>query len=130
MSQQEKLLLAIIEQNRYPNFTPIYEKLGYKVMVSYSMRKAITIVKKEKPDVIVAEFNYQSDFRDRTSSLESLLATVDRISESATNKIKVVVFYEPEYVHQLGKLQAVFSNFETLAYPIEPPSLEHLLSQG
>ena len=97
MSQTKKLLLAIVEQGGYPNFNSVYEDLGYKVLTSYSMRKAMAIVKKEKPDVIVAEFNYQSDFRDRTSSLESLLATVDRMSETVKNNIKVIVFYETEY---------------------------------
>ena len=128
MSQIKKLLLAIVEQGGYPNFNSVYEDLGYKVLTSYSMRKAMAIVKKEKPDVIVAEFNYQSDFRDRTSSLESLLATVDRMSETVKNNIKVIVFYETEYIQQLQKLQTAFSNFEALAYPIEPQILEQLLS--
>ena len=121
-------LLAIVEQGGYPNFTSLYTKLGYKVTMSHSMRKAMAIVRKQPPDIIVAEFNYQSDFRDRTSSLESLLATVERIPKNTKNFIKVVVFYEKEYIQQLGKLQAVFSNFKTMAYPIEPDSLEKMLT--
>ena len=125
---QTKKLLAIVEQGGYPNFTPLYQRNGYEVTMAHAMRKAINIVKKIRPEVIVAEFNYQSDFRDRTSSLESLLATVERLSQSANGKvIKVIVFYEKEYTHQLQKLQAVFSNFETLAYPIQEPDLEQAI---
>jgi hypothetical protein len=123
-----KKLLAIVEQGGYPNFTPLYQRNGYEVTMAHAMRKAISIVKKIRPAVIVAEFNYQSDFRDRTSSLESLLATVERLSHSANGKvIKVIVFYEKEYTHQLQKLQAVFSNFETLAYPIQELDLEQAI---
>ena len=65
-------LLAVIEIGAYPNFAPLYQRLGYAVTIERSMRKALSAAKKLKPAVIVAEFNYQSDFRDRTSSLESL----------------------------------------------------------
>ena len=125
---QTKKLLSIVEQGGYPNFTALYQRSGYEVTMAHAMRKAINIVKKILPDVIVAEFNYQSDFRDRTSSLESLLATVERLSHGSSAKtIKVIVFYEKEYTHQLAKLQAVFSNFETLAYPIQEADLEQAI---
>ena len=124
-----KTLLAIVEQGGYPNFSPLYQRNGYAVTMAHAMRKAINLVKKLHPDVIVAEFNYQSDFRDRTSSLESLLATIERMSHGDNAKtINVIVFYEKEYTHQLEKLQAVFNNFQTLAYPISEHDLEQLLS--
>ena len=120
-----KKLLAIVEQGGYPNFSPLYQRNGFEVTMAHAMRKAMNLVKTLRPDVIVAEFNYQSDFRDRTSSLESLLATVERLSHGANSKaIKVIVFYEKEYTHQLEKLQAVFKNFHTMAYPITEHDLE------
>ena len=129
MSGQKKKLLAIIEQGGYQNFKPLYEHCGYQVLIETAMRKAMSVVRKEKPAVIVAEFNYQSDFRDRTSSLESLLATVERLQQGSENEsIKVIVFYEKEYQHQLDKLKAVFSNFETIAYPIEETVLRQCIS--
>ncbi len=88
------------------------------------MRKAMAVVRKEKPDVIVAEFNYQSDFRDRTSTLESLLATVERMQQSDAKNIKVIVFYEKEYQHQLQKLQAMFTNFDAIPYPVMEDELK------
>ena len=84
----EKLLLSIIELGGYPNFTPLYKSLGYEVAVETRMRKALGFLKQHQPDVIVAEFNFQSDFRDRTSSLESLLAVVQRMPAT-----RVIVFY-------------------------------------
>lgn len=78
------------------------------------MRKAMAAVKQIKPRVIVAEFNFQSDFRDRTSSLESLMAVVQRLPET-----HVIVFYEQEYASQLARLQARFPLFRVMPYPID-----------
>ena len=108
----------IIELGGYPNFTSLYEQAGYQVVIERSMRKALAFLKNANPAVIVAEFNFQSDFRDRTSSLESLLAVVQRLQE-----VKVIVFYDPEHAHQLAKLQANFPDLVTMTYPIKPEQL-------
>jgi hypothetical protein len=118
----------IVEQGGYPNFTALYQSFGYQVLVERAMRKAMGIVRREKPATIVAEFNYQSDFRDRTSSLESLLATVQKLQQSDSIKIRVVVFYEKQYFHQLEKLRQMFGIIEALSYPIDEESLVALIS--
>lgn len=123
MSQQ-KHLLSVIELGGYPNFTPLYASAGYAVQVENSVRNAIRAIKKFKPEVVVAEFNFQSDFRDRTSSLESLLATVQRLEHC-----QVIVFYEKEYQQQLDKLKLNYELFATLAFPIDAAELEQLLQQ-
>ncbi len=115
-------LLSITELGGYPNFAPLYENAGYAVTSVISVRKALGLIKQSCPDVIVAEFNFQSDFRDRTSSLESLLAVVQRHPRT-----RVIVFYEKEYEHQLDKLRARFPQLATLAYPIQPEALEECL---
>lgn len=126
MSDAERTtLLAIIEQGGYPNFTPLYEQAGYQVVIERSMRKALAFLKKTNPAVIVAEFNFQSDFRDRTSSLESLLAVVQRLAG-----VKVIVFYDREHAHQLAKLQANFPDIVAMTYPIQPEQLAVSLARG
>jgi hypothetical protein len=114
MNAPDKLLLSIIELGGYPNFTPLYRELGYEVAVETRMRKAISFLKRRTPDVIVAEFNFQSDFRDRTSSLESLLAVVQR-----SPGIRVIVFYEKEYQPQFEVLRARLPVHHALAFPVE-----------
>jgi DNA-binding NtrC family response regulator len=121
----EKLLLAIIELGGYPNFTPLYQSLGYEVAVETRMRKALGFLKKHQPDVIVAEFNFQSDFRDRTSSLESLLAVVQRLPGT-----RVIVFYEKEFTSQFEKLRARLPVCDALTFPIEESELRATLQQS
>lgn len=120
-----KLLLSIIELGGYPNFTPLYESLGYEVVVATRMRKALGILKTRQPDVIVAEFNFQSDFRDRTSSLESLLAAVQRLP-----KTRVIVFYEQEFTMQFEKLCARMPVYKALAFPVEESMLQASLQDA
>lgn len=125
----QKKLIAIIEQGGYPDYKSVYTACGYEVETIHSMRKAMLQIKKTLPQAIVAEFNYQSDFRDRTSNLESLLATVEQVSHRCKDgPIKVIVFYEVEYRPQLEKLKAAFSNFEPLAFPIDQTRLLALLA--
>jgi hypothetical protein len=119
----DKYLLSIVELGGYPDFTPLYQELGYVVAVENSMRKAIAYLKKTKPAVIVAEFNFQSDFRDRTSSLESLLAVVQRLPGT-----RIIVFYDREYLPQFDKLRARLQVDAAIAFPVESKELKSCLA--
>lgn len=113
------LLLSIVELGGYPDFAPLYQRAGFQVLVEHNMRKALAIIKKKKPAVIVAEFNYQSDFRDRTSSLESMLATAQHNPGT-----RIVVFYEQEVAHQFEKLRARHRIDAVFVFPIDEAALE------
>ena len=122
VSKPAKLLLSIVELGGYPDFAPLYRELGYEVAVETRMRKAIGFLKKRKPDVIVAEFNFQSDFRDRSSNLESILAVVQRLPD-----IRVLVFYEKEFSPQFEKLRARLPVHQALAFPVDKSALRNSL---
>jgi len=125
--KSKKQLLSVVELGGYPDFSPIYESLGYEVSSEGSVRNAIRTLKKLKPDVVVAEFNFQSDFRDRTSSLESLLSTIQFYHR--LEQCEVIIFYEKEFQHQLVKLEAQYTLHATLAFPVEPEALSQALAQ-
>lgn len=114
--------MAIVELGGYPDFTSIYEQAGYRVITVKSVRKAIQALKQETPQLVIAEFNFQSDFRDRTSSLESLLAVVERMPDC-----RVIVFYDQEYEHQLERLCQQYTFHARLPFPIETEQLASVL---
>lgn len=124
-SSKPPTLLSVVELGGYADLLPLYQRLGFSVTSVTSSRKAISAVKKLRPDVVVAEFNYQSDFRDRTSTLESLLASIERFADT-----RAIVFYEKETLPQLEKLLAQFSVFGTMAYPLDEAELESLLQSA
>jgi DNA-binding NarL/FixJ family response regulator len=123
MSEPNKQLLAVIELGGYPDFTPLYQQAGYQVTMETKMRKVLKYLKQHQPDVIVAEFNFQSDFRDRTSSIESMMSMVERMSGT-----KVIIFYDKEYAEQLARLEARFEFAATLPFPIDETALANRVS--
>ncbi|MEE9492509.1 MAG: hypothetical protein V3W04_03935 [Gammaproteobacteria bacterium] len=118
------LLLAISELGGYPDFSSLYSRLGYEVLKESSMRKAMSIIRKREPAVIVAEFNFQSDFRDRTSSLESMMSVVQRLE-----KIHTIIFYDKEYQHQFDRLLQRHPFYQTFTFPIPESGLESCLEK-
>ncbi len=88
------------------------------------MRKAMSSIRKRAPRVVVAEFNFQSDFRDRTSSLESMMSVVERLPET-----RVIVFYEKEYAHQFARLQAIHTFHQTFTFPVPERELANCVAQ-
>ena len=123
MADTKKHLLSIVELGGYPDFSALYQRMGYRVEKAHQMRKAMSVLKKKRPEVIVAEFNFQSDFRDRTSSLESLLATL----QFSKLDSRVVVFYEKEYATQFQKLYITYPDIIAMPFPIEETVLEAVL---
>ena len=121
-NRQDRTLLSIIELGGYPNFDALYRRLGYRHATINTGRKAISLLKKDQPDVVVTEFHYQFSFRDRTSSLESILAVAQ-----GNGTTRVIVFYDPEYADQLEKVRQRFPGFEAMPYPIDTVMVEECL---
>lgn len=117
------VLLAITELGGYPDFTAVYEQAGFQVVHTTSIRKAVKLIRQHKPAVMVAEFNFQSDFRDRTSSLETLLSSTQGVAES-----KMIVFYEKEYLPQYQRFLDRYDVYASLTFPVTESSLKNVLS--
>ena len=122
MVNSNPVLLSIVELGGYPDFSRLYRANGYEVVSTDSVRKAVKLIRKHKPTVIVAEFNFQSDFRDRTSSLETVFSSLQGVTDAS-----VIVFYEKEYRHQFERLLNQFQVFEALEFPIDENLLERAL---
>lgn len=117
------VMLSVIELLGYPNLRTLYESLGYRVLTEFAVRKAISLMRKEKPAVIVADFYFQPDFRDRVSNLESLLATAQSHKD-----VKIVVLYESAHEHALERLRMRFRIDAALTLPVREDELVRLLA--
>lgn len=118
-----KTLLSIVEIGGYPNFIPLYRQAGYAVETLNNMRKALAWLKRNDPEVVVAEFNYDPMFRDRVSNVESLLATLQRNS----GRSRVILFVETERLPHLEKVLQRYSVDAVLEFPIDAERLRRLL---
>ena len=125
MTGSKVILLSIIELGGYPDFSALYRDQGYEVISTDSVRKAVKLIRKHRPAVIVAEFNFQSDFRDRTCSLETVFSSLQGVVDA-----RVIVFYEKEYRHQYQKVLDQFSVFDSLEFPVDANKLENALKKA
>jgi len=121
VSSQPRLLIvnAFIGTAGYKT---LYQELGYSVVTEWSERKAISLVRKTPPAVIVADFYHQSDFRDRLSNLESLLAAV----QSAPST-RILVFYEAAHQAILDQVRARLRIDAALTLPVQEDQLRATL---
>jgi len=121
MSAQPSLLMvnAFIGTAGYKK---LYQELGYTVVTEWSERKAISLVRKNPPAVIVADFYHQTDFRDRLSNLESLLAAVQ-----STRSTRILVFYESAHQTILDQVSARLRIDAALTIPVQENQLRATL---
>ncbi len=104
-------------------YKKLYQELGFAVVTEWSERKAISLVRKTPPAVIVADFYHQTDFRDRLSNLESLLAT----AQSAPGT-RILVFYEPAHQAALDKVRQRLRIDIALPMPVDEAILRTTLT--
>lgn len=122
MTESRKHLLAVVEFLGHTAYKPLYEQAGYTVACEFSVRKAIAAVRRQKPDVVVADFFFQPDFRDRVSNLESLLASLQGAAA-----VKVLVYYDAAHQHALDKVRQRFHIDAALTLPVRQADVEALL---
>lgn len=103
-------------------YKSLYQALGFAVVTEWSERKLISLIRKSPPAVIVADFYHQSDFRDRLSNLESVLAAVQ--GSPAT---RILVFYENAHRAVLERVRARLRIDAALALPVQEDALRAIL---
>lgn len=102
-----KLILSIVESPNFPKLSPMFEHLGMREIQVSSMRKAMNILKKYKPDFIVAEFfyGYGNNYAGvNVSNLDVLLSCLPKYSSHT----KTVVFVQKEEEQYVGKLHQLY----------------------
>ena len=122
MTTVSKKLLTVIEFIEHAQYPAIYQSLGFDVTVEWQVRKAVSLIRKIKPDVIVADFYFQSDFRDRLSNLESLLAATQ-----LSKDIKILVFYEIHNIAVLDKVRERMVIDAALPMPVSDEAIKAVL---
>ena len=122
MTSPSKKLLAVVEFLEHAKLSSRYQQLGYSVSTECQVRKAIAALRKTQPDVIVADFYSQPDFRDRVSNLESLLAAAQ-----AMPQVKILVLYEPPNQTALDRVRSRLRIDAALSMPVQEAELMQVL---
>jgi hypothetical protein len=63
-----KQLLFFVDEGGFDDFTPLFLSMGFDVDFEDSQRKAVQLAKKNRYDILVAEFSYNPEFHTQQSS--------------------------------------------------------------
>ncbi len=123
-----KTLFSIIESSGHANFTALYNSLGIKESKINSMRKAISTLKKQQPDFIVAEFfyGYGNNYAGvNISNLDVLLYSLQKYSADT----KVIVLVDKDEYKYVDKLNKIIILHDILKYPVSNEKLQESLTR-
>lgn len=126
-AKSEKTLVSIVESTMHPNYSHFYHKKGLLETRVNSIRKAITLVKKQPVDYLVAEFfyAYSTNYSGvHKSNLDVLLISLMKYSP-LTKVIVLVLKEEEKYVSVLDELN--FPLHAVLVHPVNKSDLENCL---
>jgi hypothetical protein len=120
-------LFSIVESPMHPDFSALYERQGIRESKFSSMRKAISALKTQTPDLVVAEFiyGYGNNYAGvNVCNLDVFLYSLQKYSGN-TGIIVLVDKSEYQYVE---KLAALFPLYAVLQYPVREQDIEPFLT--
>jgi hypothetical protein len=120
-------LFSIIESPMHPDFSSVYNRAKIQEIKFSSMRKAISKLKKQQPDYVVAEFfyGYGNNYAGvNISNLDVFLYSLQRYAPQA----RVIVMVDKSERQYVDKLNDMFPLHAVLQYPVSKAQIEALLS--
>jgi len=123
----QKVIFSIILSPLHPNFIDLYQSLNIKNLQFNSMRKALSHLKKEPPDFVVADFlfGYGNNYAGvNISNLDVFLHSLQKYAPAA----KVIVMVEKEEFKHIEKLEKLFTLHGILKYPISEKQMSEQLA--
>jgi hypothetical protein len=120
------VLFSIVESPTHPNFSALYTELGFEEVRLGSMRNAIKALRKQVPQVVVAEFfyGYGNNYAGiNVSNLDVFLHSLQKYSPST----RIVVFVDKGEREYVSKLEALFPVYAVLVHPVNEEDLRKVL---
>jgi DNA-binding NarL/FixJ family response regulator len=120
------LLYDIIESPAHPDLSGLCDALGYRRLVFSTQRKAISSLKREPPDLLVADFfyGYGNNYAGaNVSNLDVLLHSLRRFAPDA----RIVVLADSGQIRHVPKLAELFRLHAVVGLPARPSELEAAL---
>jgi NADH:ubiquinone oxidoreductase subunit C len=122
------VLFSIIESPAHRDYSSLYRRLGITEVKLGSMRKAISALKKQTPDYVVAEFmyGYGNNYAGvNVSNLDVFLYSLQKYSSNA----RIIVMVERRELQYVEKLAALFPLYAVLPLPVSEQELGNVLKE-
>lgn len=120
------VVYSIVESPGHPDFSALYRRLGWQEVRLSSMRKAISQLHKQPPDVVVAEFfyGYGNNYAGiNISNLDVFLHSLLKYAPQA----RVIVMVEKSERQYVDKLAELFELEAILIQPVSEAQIRKVL---
>ena len=121
-----KTLFSIIESPLHPNHSALYKRLGYEEVQLTSTRKAVSQLKKQVPDLVVADFvyGYSNNYSGiHISNLDVFLMSMQKFAPG-TPVIILTAADELEYAQKMREICPIAA---VLPFTVSAAELEAIL---
>jgi NADH:ubiquinone oxidoreductase subunit C len=128
VSAARPVLFSIVESPAHLDFSRLYRQMGITEVRLGSMRKAISALKTQTPDYVVAEFmyGYGNNYAGvNVSNLDVFLYSLQKYSTNA----RIIVMVERRELQHVDKLAALFPLHAVLPLPVSEQDLENVLKE-
>lgn len=112
-------LLIISEQGTLSHLQSRFAEQGWQTELVNSQRKALKSYKHSRADVILAEFIFTPDFRDRISNLDTLCTQIKALNPATS----LMLVYEPEDHHALQRLNTIHPVHTAWQHPVKSEAI-------
>jgi DNA-binding NarL/FixJ family response regulator len=122
----ETVIYSLIDSPLHPDFSALYEKLGLREIRLTSQRKAMSELKKTRPDYVVADFlyGYGNNYAGiNLSNLDVFLRSLQKYAPET----KVIVLAEKEERQFVDRLAELFPLHGILVHPVQEIEITALL---
>ncbi|MCK5335029.1 MAG: hypothetical protein KAQ67_02645 [Gammaproteobacteria bacterium] len=119
---------SIIESPFHPDLQDIYSSYGMEEIKFNSMRKAISHLKKQLPDIIVADFvyGYGNNYAGaNVCNLDVLLRSLEPFGKD----YKLLLFVDKEEQEFVQKLHDLFPVTMAMLNPVKPEHMKTVLKE-
>ena len=121
-----RTLFSIIESPKHPNLSALFSRLGFEEVQLTSTRKAVSQLKKQVPDVVVADFvyGYSNNYSGvHISNLDVFLMSMQKFAPQT----RVIVLADASELQYAQKMQDIFPVKAILPFTVAEQELEALL---
>ena len=122
------VIFSIIESPAHSNFSELYQRLGFEELKLTSMRAAIKALKKQAPDIVVAEFFYGYGNNYAGINVSNLDVFLHSLQKYSTNT-RLVVMVDKSERQYVNKLEALFPVDVVMQHPVSEVQMLALLER-
>ena len=122
----QPVLYDIIESPTHPDLSGICRRLGYEHISFSAQRKALSRMKRQPPDLLVADFfyGYGNNYAGaNVSNLDVMLRSLQRFAPDA----RIIVLTDRNEAVHIPKLASLFELHAVLTLPTTPAEIEAVL---